>query len=79
MSADLGPVIGIVVLAVFALIALGVGIFLLVRYAQTRRTPFLIGGLVLTLVLPGLLCCLALMLFAPFTTVAYGPPPSVGP
>ncbi len=79
MSADLGSVIGIIVLLVFALISLGVGIYLLVRYAQTRRVPFLIGGLALTFVLPGLFCCLALMLFAPFTTVAYGPPPSVGP
>jgi hypothetical protein len=69
-------VIGLVGLGVVGLI--GAGISLIVRYAQTRRAVFLISGLVLSLVVPGLLmCCLltVLSVWFPNPFISYAPPP----
>ena len=60
---------------ILALVSLGCGIFCIVRYAKTRKVVWLIVGLVLTLIVPGLLFCLALGVFIPSTMVVYGPPP----
>lgn len=57
------------------LVLVGVGIFLLVRYFQTRKIGFLIAGLICALVLPGLLLCLLVVLWIPSQMVVYAPPP----
>ncbi len=57
------------------LVLVGVGIFLLVRYFQTRKIGFLIAGLISALVLPGLLLCLLVVLWIPSQMVVYAPPP----
>jgi len=63
------------VAVILALVSLGVGIYFIIRYARSRKTPFLITGLVLTFVLPGLFLCVVLGIFIPATTIVYGPPP----
>lgn len=66
----------IIILAViFSLVSLGAGIFFIVRYAKTRKVVFLIVGLVLMFILPGICLCVALGIFIPTTTIVYGPPP----
>ena len=59
-----------------ALIAFGAGIFFLIRYARTRKVAFLLTGLLLTFILPGVFCCLSFLFWAPHIFMAYGPPPS---
>ncbi len=71
--------ISIICSAALFLVALGMGIFFLVRYAQTRRTLFLVLGLLLTFILPGVLFCCILIAVIPSFTVAYGPPPTLRP
>ena len=70
MTAIVILVIGIIFLA-----SLGGGIYCLVRYARTRRTSYLIAGVALTFVLPGICLLIVLVGFIPNTTVVYGPPP----
>lgn len=66
----------LVILAViFSLLSLGGGIFCIVRYARTRKVVFLVVGLVLMFILPGLCLCVALGIYIPSTTIVYGPPP----
>jgi len=65
----------IAVAVILALVSLGGGIFCIVRYAKTRKVVWLIVGLVLTFVVPGLLVCVALGVFIPSIMVVYGPPP----
>ena len=65
----------IAVAAVLSLVSLGFGIFCIVRYAKTRKVAWLIVGLVLSFVVPGLLLCVALGVFIPSTMIVYGPPP----
>jgi uncharacterized membrane protein YkgB len=59
-----------------ALIAFIAGVVLLIQFARTRKVAYLIIGLLLTFLLPGILCCLSFLLWAPHTFVVYGPPPS---
>jgi hypothetical protein len=59
----------------FCLASLGAGIYCLVRYARTRKMVFLILGVILTFILPGLCLCLVLGVYIPMTTIVYGPPP----
>ena len=59
-----------------ALIAFIAGVVLLIQFARTRKVAYLISGLLLTFLLPGILCCLSFLLWAPHTFVVYGPPPS---
>ena len=61
--------------AILGLASLGGGIFCIVRYAKTRKMVWLIVGLVLTFIVPGLLFCVALGVFIPSTIIVYGPPP----
>ena len=61
--------------AILGLASLGGGIFCIVRYAKTRKAVWLIVGLVLTFIVPGLLFCVALGVFIPSTIIVYGPPP----
>ena len=69
----------IVIAFLLALASLGCGVYCLVRYAKTRKIIFLVVGLLLTFILPGLFFCLALVLFIPGTMVVYGPPPDYIP
>jgi hypothetical protein len=73
MSGTLILVIAVAV--ILSLISLGCGIFCIVRYAKTRKVVWLIGGLILTFIVPGLLICVALGVFIPSTMIVYGPPP----
>lgn len=69
-------VLAIVLAALFSLASFGAGIYFIVRYAKTRRTLFLILGLVLMFILPGVCLCVVLGVYIPSTTIVYGPPPS---
>ena len=60
---------------ILALVSLGCGIFCIVRYAKTRKVVWLIVGLVLTFIVPGVLLCVALGVFIPSVMMVYGPPP----
>lgn len=60
---------------VLVLVSFGFGVFCLIRYARTRKKSLLLTGLLLTLILPGLISCLALIAFIPAATVVYAPPP----
>ncbi len=51
------------------------GVFMLVRYFKTRQIGWLIGGLVCTLLLPGLLLCCIVAYWLPSQMVVYAPPP----
>lgn len=59
-----------------ALIAFIAGVVLLIQFARTRKIAYLLIGLLLTFLVPGMLCCLSFLLWAPHTFVVYGPPPS---
>jgi hypothetical protein len=61
------------------LISMAGGIVCIVRYARTRKVVWLIVGLLLTLLVPGLLICAAIVLWIPSTMVAYGPAPTYIP
>lgn len=66
----------VVILAVlFSLASLGGGVYCIVRYAKTRKVVFLIVGVILTFLLPGICLCAALGVYIPSTTIVYGPPP----
>jgi len=73
------PIIIVAIAVILSLISLGGGIFCIVRYVKTRKIVFLIVGLILTFILPGICLCLALVVFIPSTMVVYGPPPSITP
>ena len=60
---------------ILALVSLGCGIFCIVRYTKTRKVVWLIAGLLLTFIVPGLLLCVALGVFIPSVMMVYGPPP----
>ncbi len=70
-------IIIIVLAIVLSLVSLGAGIFCIVRYARSRKVVFLIVGLLLTFLLPGIIMCAALGIFIPNTLIVYGPPPQV--
>lgn len=73
---DIASLIPFVLGGIVALLLVGVGIFLLVRYFQTRNWVYLATGLVCTLLLPGLLiCCLVVFALPSFMPVVYAPPP----
>jgi hypothetical protein len=74
------PTYSIVVLVgaiVLGLASMAGGIVCIVRYARTRKVPWLIVGLLLTLIVPGLVVCGALVFWIPTTMMAYGPPPTM--
>ena len=79
MQSNLTPFIVIAVAVILSLVSLAVGIFFIVRFAKTRKTAYLIVGLLLTFIVPGALLCLALVVFIPTTMVVYGPPPTSMP
>lgn len=64
----------LVILAV--IIVFIIGIYYLIQYAKTRRKAYLITGLILTFLLPGILLCLGFLLWLPNVAMGYGPPPS---
>jgi hypothetical protein len=66
----------IVIAVILSLASLGSGIYCLVRYAKTRKVVFLIAGLILTFILPGICLCAVVGVYIPSTTIVYGPPPS---
>ena len=66
----LGAIGCIVVLAL-----LGASIFCFVRYSRTRKRAYLVAGILLALIIPGIIVCFVLGVFVPGTTVVYGPPP----
>jgi hypothetical protein len=73
------PTVWLLASVAIALAALSVGIWCLVRYARTRRRPFLVVGLVLTVGL-GVLLLLALVVGALLSTIiVYAPPPTLNP
>jgi hypothetical protein len=72
-------VILIAVAVLLALASLGGGIYCLIRYAKTRKKAFLIVGLILSFILPGIFLCIALGIFIPSTMIVYGPPPEINP
>ena len=78
-QSNLMPIIILVIAIILSLISLAGGIFCIVRYAKTRKIAFLIVGLILTFILPGICLCLALVFFIPSTMIVYGPPPSITP
>lgn len=46
-----------------------------VRYSRTRKLPYLIAGILLALIIPGILLLVLLGMWIPSTVVVYGPPP----
>ena len=52
-----------------------IGIYYLTQYAKTRRKAYLITGLILTFLLPGILLCLGFLLWLPNVAMGYGPRP----
>jgi len=68
----------VVILAViFSLASLGGGVYCIIRYARTRKTIFLILGVILMFILPGICLCALLGIYIPSTTIVYGPPPTL--
>jgi hypothetical protein len=78
MNSDLLIVLSIAAILLF-LASLAGGIVCIVRYIRTKKIAFLIVGLLLTLVVPGLLLCAALAVWIPSTMIVYGPPESFSP
>jgi len=76
MQSNLNPFIVIAIAIILSLVSLAVGVFYIVRYAKTRKKAYLIVGLLLTFILPGVCLCLALVVFIPSTMIVYGPPPT---
>ncbi|MGB7537823.1 MAG: hypothetical protein WBM17_04730 [Anaerolineales bacterium] len=69
--------IGLILLTVLiAITALIVGVLFLIRFFKTRNKQFLVAGLIMTLLLPGLFILLGFLLWLPNAFMAYGPPPS---
>ena len=62
----------LVILGLFSFIG---GAFCLVRFARTRKRPYLITGLLLTLIVPGVFFCFVVGVGIPSTMIVYGPPP----
>lgn len=79
MQSNLTPIIVIVIAVILSLVSLAGGIYCIVRYGKTRKIVFLIVGLLLTFILPGLFIWAALAVFIPSTMVVYGPPPTSMP
>lgn len=79
MQSNLMLIIVAAIAVVLSLISLAGGIFCIIRYVKTRKIAFLIVGLILTFILPGLFLCAFLMVFIPSTMVVYGPPPNIMP
>ena len=69
----------IAITIILSLVSLAIGIFCIIRYAKTRKIVFLIVGLILTFVLPGLFLFCALVVYIPNTMIVYGPPPTLIP
>jgi CHASE2 domain-containing sensor protein len=64
-------------LAIAGMVAvLAAGVVCLIRYGKTRKSVFLIVGLLLTLLLPGCIILLAILVILPQAFVVYGPPSS---
>jgi ABC-type Fe3+ transport system permease subunit len=69
--------ISLIILAVLAAIAVLIaGVLFLIRFSKTRNKKFLVAGLILTLLLPGCLLLLGILLWLPTVAVGYGPAPS---
>ena len=64
-----------VLAVIFSLVSFGGGVYCIVRYARTRKVALLVGGVILTFILPGICLCLLLGVYIPSTTIVYGPPP----
>ena len=79
MQSNLMLIIVVAIAVILSLVSLAGGIFCIVRYVKTRKIVFLIVGLLLTFILPGLFICAALVVFIPSTMVVYGPPPTIMP
>jgi ABC-type Fe3+ transport system permease subunit len=65
----------IIIAVALAAISFFAGVVLLILFARSRKTLFLILGLLLTFILPGILLCLAVILWIPNAVMVYGPPP----
>jgi len=76
MQSNLTPLIVIAIAVILSLVSLAMGVFCIFRFAKTRKIAYLIVGLLLTFILPGVLLCIALVVFVPSTMVVYGPPPT---
>ncbi|MFH2103936.1 MAG: hypothetical protein ABIJ39_11345 [Chloroflexota bacterium] len=72
-------VIIIIGLCILGLLSLVGGVICLVKYARTRKVTWLVAGLLLTFLVPGLACLCALAVFYPSIMVVYGPPPEMMP
>jgi hypothetical protein len=68
------PTILVIALAIVSFV---LGILFLVLFARRRKILFLILGLLLTFILPGVFLCLACLLWLPNAAVVYGPPPTI--
>ncbi len=66
------PLIILIALAVLSFI---IGIVLLILFARSRKILFLILGLLLTFLVPGIILYLAFLLWMPSAVMVYGPPP----
>jgi hypothetical protein len=73
MQSNLTPIIVVAIAVILSLVSLAGGIFCIVRYVKTRKIVFLIVGLLLTFILPGVFIYAALVVFIPSTMVVYGP------
>jgi hypothetical protein len=67
-----------IILIALAVISCAAGIFCLIKFAKTRRPLFLILGLLLTFILPGVCLYLIARTGTPpvDSIMTYGPPPS---
>ena len=77
MQSNFMHIIVIAVAVILSLVSLAGGIFCIVRFAKTRKIAYLIVGLILTFIIPGLCLFATLVVSIPSTTVVYGPPPTM--
>ena len=68
-------VIVVILALIFSLASFGAGLYCIARYAKTRKVVFLVVGVILTFILPGICMCAVLGIYIPSTTIVYGPPP----
>ena len=77
MLSNFMHIIVIAVAVILSLVSLAGGIFCIVRFAKTRKIAYLIVGLILTFIIPGLCLFATLAVSIPSTMVVYGPPPTM--
>ena len=67
----------VIILALVGIISLAAGIISLIKYARTKSKLFLVLGIMLTFVVPGIILFVVFRIWPIDTGVVYGPGPGV--